>query len=107
MGKLLVAPLVAILLASQARHGDADGLEVVSGKLVKDHYGFVNQTLSVKNGSAADIEVVHLECSFVRENRLVATGIGNLKNLKSGGTGDMAVVARLTVIPDHTDCRAF
>jgi hypothetical protein len=107
MGKLLVASLVAALLAAQVRGGNADELTLTSGKLSKDAFGFVNQKLSVKNNTAADIEVVYFECGFERDHQLLATGIGNLQNLKRGETGEITVAARLINTPDHSDCHAF
>jgi hypothetical protein len=103
MKKLVaVASLIASSLALQARAGDADGLTLTIGKFSKDGDGFVGQTLSVKNGTTAPIEFLHLECGFLRGNQLITTGVNYLQNLKVGETGYQTVTVRITdnIFPD-------
>jgi hypothetical protein len=103
---VLVASFIAVSLVTQARAGD-NQLTLISDKLFKDSFGFVNQTLSVKNNTGLTIEAVDLECGFLLDKQLMATGINHLKNLKPGETAHITVIARLINIPDHADCRAF
>jgi hypothetical protein len=104
---ILVVLLIASSLVSPTRAGGLDGVTLTLGKFSIDENGFVRQTLSAKNGTAAPIEWLNFECGFLRGNQLIATSVHYLKNLQPGQTGYQTVTVRITQgnLPDHADCR--
>ena len=99
----IVWPLVATL-ALLPVWADAGGFDLKTGQLTHDG-SWSTQVVAVTNRSGLAVQLITVECGFLRNDTLLAAGIGISQNVAPDQTAYIEVPGENAGTANRADCR--